>query len=236
MLTVHHLNCSQSERIVWLCEELDLNYNLVHHYRDPILSPASLKDLPGNLTGSAPFIEDDDPTAGKKVAIGESGAIVEYIIHKHGAGRFALKSNDPLYADYLYWFHFANAGLQASMNRTMMIAFANLPPDSPVGKIFEQRHASVLRQVDNRLKDHKYLVGDELTSADIMSVYSLSTQRYWSPHDLSDYPNIVRWLQTCGDREGYKRAAEKGDPGLERLLGAKAPEKSGMELGKAPNA
>ncbi len=84
MLTVHHLGRSQSERIVWLCEELGLDYTLVHHVRDPVtmLSPPSLTVL--HPLGAAPVITDGD------LVLAESGAIVEYVIRRHGGGRLAL--------------------------------------------------------------------------------------------------------------------------------------------------
>lgn len=97
MIIVHHLGISQSERILWLLEELGLEYKLVLHQRDPVLSPDSLRNVPGNDTGRPPVIEDD--SAG--LTLGESSAICDYIIHKYGGGRLALKPDDKHYADYL---------------------------------------------------------------------------------------------------------------------------------------
>lgn len=97
MITVHHLGISQSERILWLLEELGLEYKLVKYERDPVLSPESLKSLPGNETGTSPFIEDD----AADVKLSESAAICEYIIHKYGGGRLALKPDNKHFADYL---------------------------------------------------------------------------------------------------------------------------------------
>lgn len=99
MLTVHHMGISQSERIVWLCEELDLEYKLVLHKRAPLVSPDSLKSIPGNETGKAPFVEDSE--TGKKLS--ESAAICEYIIFKYGDGKLAAKPSDGNYWEYLYW-------------------------------------------------------------------------------------------------------------------------------------
>ena len=100
MIVVHHLGVSQSERIVWLMEELGLPYKLVKHTRDPLLSPDSLKSLPGNVTGKSPFIEDTEAN----VTLSESGAICDYIIYRYGNGRLALKPDDPHFQDYLYWY------------------------------------------------------------------------------------------------------------------------------------
>ena len=100
MITVHHLGISQSERIVWLCEELGIDYKLVHHTRDPIMSPESLTKQPGNDIGQAPFFEDDS----NGVTMTESGAIAEYIANKYGNGKLIVKLDHPHYGDYLQWF------------------------------------------------------------------------------------------------------------------------------------
>jgi glutathione S-transferase len=102
MLTVHHLGKSQSERIVWLCEELGIPYELRRYDRDPvtILAPAEYRAL--HPIGAAPVITDGD------LVLAESAAITEYIIVKHGNGRLALGPSHPGFAAYLYWFHFAN--------------------------------------------------------------------------------------------------------------------------------
>lgn len=102
-IVVHHLGISQSERILWLLEELGLEYKLVKHVRDPVVAPESLKNVPGNKPGKAPFIEDTD--AG--VTLSESNAITDYIIHKYGNGRLALPPSHKNFADYLYWKDFA---------------------------------------------------------------------------------------------------------------------------------
>src|SRR5277367_396239 len=126
MLTIHHLGHSQSERIVWLCEELGVPYALKLYKRDAVtmLSPPELRAL--HPMGTAPVITEGD------LVLGESGAIVEYIIHKHGGGRLALGPDHPDYASYLYWFHFANGNLQPVMGRTMVMRRAGLPADNPV--------------------------------------------------------------------------------------------------------
>src|SRR4029078_164574 len=105
MLTVHHLGISQSERIVWLCEELSIPYQLVNYERDPVtrLAPAQYKAL--HPFGTAPVIVDGS------VVLSESGAIIEYIIARHGKGRLAVRPDAPNYADYLFWFHFANGSM-----------------------------------------------------------------------------------------------------------------------------
>ena len=105
MLTVHHLRISQSERIVWLCEELSIPYQLVNYERDPLtrLAPANYKAL--HPFETAPVIVDGS------VVLSESGAIIEYIIARYGQGRLSVRPEAPNYADYLFWFHFANGSM-----------------------------------------------------------------------------------------------------------------------------
>ena len=162
MLVVHHLGISQSERIVWLCEELGIPYKLVKHVRDPVLAPESLENIPGNITGKAPFIED--PDAG--VTLSESGAICEYIIAKYGGGRLALKPNDAHFADYLYWFHFANAGQQSTMVNQMFIQLGGIGDDNFAKGFSDARLKKMLEHTDERLKDNKWLAGPEFTAAE----------------------------------------------------------------------
>ena len=109
MLTVHHLGKSQSERIVWLCEELEIPYVLKRYDRVPPgrgMGPPEYKAL--HALGTAPIITDGD------VVLPESGAIMEYIIGKYGGGRLAVGPDAPNFADYLFWFHFANASFLPS--------------------------------------------------------------------------------------------------------------------------
>lgn len=212
MLKIHHLGRSQSERIVWLCEELGLPYDLRHHTRDAItrLSPPDLKAL--HPLGAAPLIEDGD------LLLAESAAIVEYIIVKHGGGRLKLGPEHPDYADFLYWFHFSNGNLMPAMGRLMMVSRANLPSDHPVLVSVQGRLDRVMALVEARLGKTPYFAGAEFTAADVMSVFSLTTMRLFQPMDLAPYPHIRAYLQRIGGRPAYRRAMAKGDPDLTPML------------------
>ena len=129
MLIVHHLGVSQCERILWLCEELGVEYKMIKYNRDPLLSPKSLNDVPGNDLGQSPFVEDTD----HGVKFSESAACVEWIIAKHSNGKLALKPDDQHFADYLQWFHYSNGTLQPAMLDTMFLTIAGIQPDSPDG-------------------------------------------------------------------------------------------------------
>lgn len=227
-LTIHHLGISQSERVVWLCEELQVPYKLVKHTRSPLLSPDSLKGIPGNETGQAPFIEDKE--AG--VTLSESGAICDYIIHRYGNGRLSLPPSDPRYPEYLHWFHEANAALQPAMTLNMWMGITDLPEGAAIKSFAQHRLTGVLQRLDAHLSTHHWLAGEELTAADIMTVYSLTTQRYFGPQiSLAPYQHILRYLQDCAARPAYQRAMAISDPEMELLVGAEAPEKSLLVCG-----
>lgn len=212
MLKIHHLGHSQSERIVWLCEELGLPYDLVHYTRDATtrLSPPELKAL--HPLGAAPLIEDGT------LLLAESAAIVEYIIAKHGGGRLKLSQDHADYAQFLYWFHFSNGNLMPVMGRMMVVNRAQLPADHPVQQNAQVRLDRVLALVEARLGEMPYFAGQEFTAADVMSVFSLTTMRLFQPLDLVPYPNIRAYLQRIGARPAYQRAMAKGDPDLVPLL------------------
>jgi glutathione S-transferase len=212
MLTVHHLGKSQSERIVWLCEELELAYDLKRYARDPVtmLAPADYKAL--HPIGAAPVIADGD------LVLAESGAVVDYIIAKYGEGRLVLNAEHPDFAAYLYWFHFANGTLQANMGRNMILNRLNLAADNPILTATKARVDRAFDLVDARTREAEYLAGREFTAADIMMGFSLTTMRYFLPYDLARCPNIVSYLARIGARPAYRRAMEKGDPGMDLLL------------------
>jgi glutathione S-transferase len=212
MLTIHHLGHSQSERIVWLCEELGIPYALTLYERDPVtkLSPPALKAL--HPLGAAPVIQDEG------LLLGESAAIVDYIIAKHGGGRLRLGPDHPDFASFLYWFHFANGNLQPVLGRMMMVSRVGLAADDPMRMSVQGRLDRVMALVEARLGEADYLAGREFTAADIMSVFSLTTMRLFQPVDLTPYPNILAYLQRIGARPGYQRAMAKGDPNLVPML------------------
>lgn len=212
MLTVHHLGKSQSERIVWLCEELAIPYELKCTARDPVtmLAPADYKAL--HPIGTAPVITDGE------LVLAESGAVVEYIVARYGDGRLTLQPDHPDFAQFLYWFHFANGTLQAGMGRLMLLNRLGLAEDNPMLVATRARVDRAFDLVDARLRDAEYLAGSTFTTADIMMGFSLTTMRYFQPYDLARCLNVVKYLGRIGARPAYRRAMEKGDPRMELLL------------------
>ena len=211
-LVVHHLGCSQSERIVWLCEELDLPHALKRYERDPVtrLSPPELVRL--HPLGAAPLLEDGS------LVLAESGAIVEYILAKHARGRLQLAPEHPDYGHYLYWLHLANGTLQPAIFRLMTVRRAGLAADHPVHVSVQSRLDRALEHVDARLRATRHLGGSDFTVADVMSVFSLTTMRLFQPIDLQPYVGIRAYLKRIGERPAYRRAMGKCDPDLAPML------------------
>ena len=207
-LVVHHLGVSQSERIVWLCEELDLPYTLEVYSRDPVtrLAPEAYKAL--HPMGVAPVIRDGD------LVLGESGAIVDYILARYGQGRLVLAPDAPGFADYLFWFHFANGTFVANEMLTLVANALGVPEDHPGRGFSKARSQRAYDLVESRLGQADYFAGDSLTAADIMMVFPLTTMRRFIPRAGADYPNIRAYLGRIGARPAYRRARDKGDPGL----------------------
>jgi glutathione S-transferase len=212
MLTVHHLGKSQSERIVWLCEELGIPYELKCYARDAktMLAQADYKAL--HAIGSAPVIVDGD------LVLAESGAIVEYIVAKYGEGRLTLGASDPGFAQFLYWLHFANGTLQANLGRLMILNRLKLADDNPILLATKARVDRAFDLVEARTGKAEYLAGGAFTTADIMMGFSLTTMRYFQPYDFARCPNIVSYLARIGARPAYRQAMQKGDPGMALLL------------------
>src|SRR3984957_1451378 len=206
MLVVHHLGISQSDRIVWLCEELELPYELKRYERDPAskLAPPAYRAL--TPFGTAPVITDGN------VVLGESAAIIEYIIALYGKGRLTIAPGAPGYADYLFWFHFANGSLMPS---AMVDMIAQMMGDgNELMGALRNRLDRAYAPLEARLGEAAYLAGDLFSAADIMTLFPLTTMRAFAPRDIKPYPNIRAYLKRVGARPAFQRAMAKADPGF----------------------
>jgi glutathione S-transferase len=205
MLTVHHLGTSQSERIVWLCEELGLDYVLKRYERraDNRLAPDEYKAL--HPMGIAPVIEDGG------LVLGESGAICEYVNVRHGGGRLAPAPDDPEFADYLFWFHWSNATFMTTLMMEMVL---RRPARDTSGSDFvAERSRNGWHMVERRLGEAPFFGGAQLTLADIMMVFALTTFRATGNTPIHDLPNLQAYLRRIGERPAYRRAMAKAEPG-----------------------
>jgi glutathione S-transferase len=210
LLTVHHLGVSQSERIVWLCEELGLEYQLKLYKRraDNRLAPDEYKAL--HPMGIAPVITDGD------LVLGESGAICDYICARHGGGRLTPASNDPDFADHLFWFHWSNGTFMTTL--MMQLVLASGGQANPAAAFVEDRSRRGWTMVETRLGEAPFFGGRNLTTADIMMVYCLTTSRAFRGSSIDAYPNLKAYLQRIGERPAYRRAMTKAEPDMKPML------------------
>ncbi|GLT00959.1 glutathione S-transferase [Sphingobium jiangsuense] len=207
MVTVHHLSVSQSDRIVWLCEELELPYELKIYPRDPDtnLAPADYRAL--HPFGTAPVITDGD------LVLGESGAIIEYLCAKAG-GRLAVGPGAPNYPDYLFWLHFANGSLMPALMVDVLASMLGAEAEGGMAAMLRERTDRAYAMLEDRLGKAPYLAGEEFTAADIITLFPLTTMRQFMQRDLAPYPHIRAYLHRIGERPAYRRAMEKADPGM----------------------
>ena len=210
-LTIHHLRISQSERIVWLAEELGLDYELKLYDRraDNRMAPDEYKAL--HPMGIAPVIQDGDLT------LGESGAICDYVDRKHGGGRLSPQPGDANFAEHLFWFHFANGTFMANGMMQLVLSMAE-PANELPGQFVGERTAKAWQMVEARLSETPFFGGEALTTADIMMVYCLTTARMFRQTPLDGRPNTVAYLKRIGERDAYRRFWAKAEPGTEPLL------------------
>ena len=204
MITIHHLNMSRSERIVWLAEELGLRYELINHQRDPqtFRAPASLWAV--SPLGKAPVIQDNGKT------ICESGAVVEYLIERHGHGKLKPKPDSDEYIAYLHWMHAAESTLMVPI--TMDLLGKMLQVDVPAYKMFlDGEYKTTLEFLDITLAKSPYVAGENFTGADVMVAYDLhlangtSFPALKSTAPLESYPNIVAYMKRVEARPAYQK-------------------------------
>ena len=210
MLTVHHLGISQSERIVWLCEELGLDYQLKLYKRreDNRLAPDEYKAL--HPMGIAPVITDGD------LVLGESGAICDYICARYGNGRLIPSRDDPDFADHLFWFHWSNGTFMTTLMMQLVLSMG--PEGNPTALFVNDRSRRGWAMIEERLGQTPFFGGANLTTADIMMVYCVTTSRAFRNTSIDAYPNLKAYLQRIGERPAYKRAMAKAEPGMAPMV------------------
>ena len=209
MITVCHLSSSRSERIVWLMEELSLEYKLEWYQREANrAAPESMKDI--HPIGKAPIIRDGD------VVLAESGAIVDYIVRRHAGGRLGVEPQSPEYARYTYWMHFAEGSLMSLMLIALVLSRVPEANESPVKARIMNRMKQMLAFVDGELARRTYFVGDTFTAADIMMLFPFTTMRRYLDYDLAPYPNVLAYVARIEARPAYRKAMALAGPDAKR--------------------
>ena len=201
MITVHHLNNSRSQRILWLLEELDTPYELKHYQRDATTNLAPPELLKIHPLGKSPVITDGD------LRMHESGAIVEYLIRRYGDGKLAPKPDGNDFAKYIEWLHYAEGS--AMLPLMLRVYTASLGDGAaPLVPRIDSETANHFSFMNHELEGKHYFVGSELTGADIMLSFPLEASKTMG--GLTDYPNLSAFVDRMHARPAYLRALDKG--------------------------
>ena len=204
MLTIHHLGLSQSERIIWLCEELGVPYGLVRYEREPSMAaPPEYKAL--HPVGTAPIITDGG------TVLAETCAVVEYISRKYAGSRLLLGPDHPEFADFLFWYHYANGTVVPAFMMDMTAKRAGAPP-------MTGRTDLAFKLIEDRLGQAEWFAGKDFTAADILMVFPLTRARLVSARDISGMPNLLAYLQRIGERPGFQKAMAIAEPNMPPAL------------------
>jgi len=201
MITVHHLNNSRSQRILWLLEELGLPYEIKRYQRDPKtnLAPPELKAI--NPLGKSPVIED-----GPHVLI-ESGAIVDYLIRRHGNGKLQPDPASATYDEYVQWLHFAEGSAILPLMLNLYVGRLG-DAGAPLLPRIESELDNYLGYLNNALSLTPYLVGEELSGADIQMSFIGEFAK--AQGKIGPYPQLAAWVERLQARPAYKKAITRG--------------------------
>jgi glutathione S-transferase len=205
VITIYHLDTSRSERIVWLMEELGLEYKVELFQRNANGSaPEALREI--HALGKAPVIRDGD------TVLAESGAIVDYIVHRYAGDRLAVAPAAAAYARYIYWFHFAEGSLMSLLILALVIGRVPEANASPVRTRVLERMKQTLFFIDSELAQATYFAGSAFTAADVMMTFPFTTMRHFLNYDLAPYANILAYLQRIESRPAYQKAMALAGP------------------------
>ena len=222
MLTVHHLENSRSQRILWLLEELGVEYEIKRYGRDKKTSLAPPELLEIHPLGKAPVIVDDG------VTVAESGAIIEYLVNKYDDGTLLPEQGTPERLAYTYWLHYAEGTFMPFMILSLVMARIEKAPllVRPIAKAIAGQvrsgylTANIERNLDfmeETLAERTWFCGEKMTAADIQMSFALEAAEVRT--DLSEqYPHCAAFLERIRARPAYKAALDKG--GHYELLGA----------------
>jgi glutathione S-transferase len=218
MIVVHHLNNSRSQRVLWLLEELGLQYTVKRYERDAktMLAPPELKAVHG--LGKSPVIVDQGQT------LAESGAIIEYLVSRYGEGRLAPPANSPERQRYRYWLHYAEgSAMPPLLLKLIFDKIAQTPAPffvrpiirGIVGKVNQSFINPQLRQhldfMEAELGESEWFAGNEFSAADIQMSFPLEAAAARGGLDQTR-PHLHAFLQRIHARDAYQRALEQGGP------------------------
>ena len=217
MITLHHLNNSRSQRIIWLLEELGVDYKIQFHQRDAVtsLAPQSLKDV--HPLGKSPVITD--AATGRTLA--ESGVIIEYLLANYGK-QFRFVEGDEQYWDYLYWLHFSEGTVMPSMVMRLVFTKMKTAPMpffiKPIARMLADKVMdgfvtpnilSQLKFIEAHLAKNTWFCGDKLSGADFQMSFPLEASA--ANGMIGDaYPAIQKYVKTFQALPAYQAGLAKG--------------------------
>ncbi|QLE48515.1 glutathione S-transferase [Nostoc sp. C057] len=202
MIVVHHLNNSRSQRVLWLLEELGIDYEIKFYERDQktMLAPASLREV--HPLGKSPVITDAENT------VAESGAIIEYIVERYGNGQLIPPSVTPERLRYTYWLHYAEGSAMPPL--VMNLVFNRFGVGDSVNEGFIAPQIKLhFDYIEGELRKNTWFVGEEFTAADIQMSFPLEIVAM-EAELISSRPKIKQFIERIHARPAYKRALERG--------------------------
>ncbi len=216
MLTLHHLNNSRSQRVLWLLEELGVEYKLETYQRDKKtnLAPPELKAI--HPLGRSPVLGTENGV------IAESGAIIEYLIRHHANESFTPPDDASMHQQYLFWLHFAEGSLMPPLVANLVLEkarekaskpffvkpIANKLIDGILDAYYRPNLEQSLRYVESYLSSHDWFAGNAPTGADVQMIFPLES--LVASGRASNLAAITAWVKKVHDRPAYQRALEKG--------------------------
>ena len=201
MLTLHHLNDSRSQRVLWLLEELDAPYEMVRYQRNPQtrLAPPELAKI--HPLGKSPIIVDGD------IKIAESGAIVDYLVRRHGKGAMMPAHGSAEYEAYQEWLHYSEGSAMLPLMLNLYVSRLK-EAGAPLHPRIDGELANHLGYIDGALQGREFFVGRSLTGADIQMSFVGEMAKVFDK--LGPYPNLSAWLSRMHARPAFQRSVEKG--------------------------
>jgi len=215
MITVHHLNNSRSQRILWLLEEIGVDYEIVRYQRDAetMRAPQELREV--HPLGKSPLITDNGQT------YAESAAIIEYLVDTYG-NQLKPATHDVHYRDYVYWLHFSESSLMPPLLVKLIgdrlteakVPFFVKPIVKSISKQMEANFSgpeisSLLEYINNHLGKNTWFCGEGFSAADIQMSFPLEASAARAP-GFSSYANIVSFVDRIHARPAYQAALERG--------------------------
>ena len=201
MLTLHHLNDSRSQRVLWLLEELAVPYDIKRYQRNPEtrLAPPELKTV--HPLGKSPVITDGD------IRLAESGAIVDYVIRRYGKGEMMSAVGSADYEPYNEWLHYAEGSAMLPLLLNLYVSRLK-EAGAPLHPRIDSEMANHLGYVDGALRGREFFVGEALTGADIQMSFVGEMAKVFNK--LGPYPNLSAWLSRMHARPAFQRSIGKG--------------------------